>query len=145
MKQSISACSNTAGVVDLGPKLCRFEGNPVETLRNAAARFWLGARRHPRLAAGACAVVLGMPLAVIAMTTTPAQAHPGGTARAVGAGPGLAPTVNWALSGTASATSAESGEPASNAIDGDAGTDWCTSGWTGTLEVDLERPGQVAD
>jgi Glycosyl hydrolase family 53 len=64
-----------------------------------------------------------MPLAVIATTTTPAQAHPGGTARAVSAGPGSAPTVNWALSGTASATNAESGEPASNAIDGDAGTD----------------------
>jgi arabinogalactan endo-1,4-beta-galactosidase len=51
-----------------------------------------------------------------------------------------APTVNWALSGTATATTAESANPPSNAVDGDAGTDWCTSGWTGTLTVDL---GQV--
>ncbi len=53
-----------------------------------------------------------------------------------------APTVNWALSGTAIATSATSPAPAANAIDGDAGTDWCTSGWTGALTVDL---GQVRD
>jgi arabinogalactan endo-1,4-beta-galactosidase len=51
-----------------------------------------------------------------------------------------AQTVNWALSGTATATTAESANPPSNAVDGDAGTDWCTSGWTGTLTVDL---GQV--
>lgn len=35
------------------------------------------------------------------------------------------PSVNWALSGQASADSSQSGDPASNAIDGDAGTDWC--------------------
>jgi arabinogalactan endo-1,4-beta-galactosidase len=55
-------------------------------------------------------------------------------------GGGGQPTVNWALDGTASATNSESGYPASNAIDGDAGTDWCTDSWTGTLTVDL---GQV--
>jgi arabinogalactan endo-1,4-beta-galactosidase len=49
-------------------------------------------------------------------------------------------TVNWALDGTASATNSESGDPPSSAIDGDAGTDWCTDSWTGTLTVDL---GQV--
>ena len=75
-------------------------------------------RRHPRLAAGGCAVMLAVPVAVIAMITTPAQAHPdsvtASTGRAVaaersgGAGSGSAPTVNWALSGTASATNAES-------------------------------------
>jgi arabinogalactan endo-1,4-beta-galactosidase len=54
--------------------------------------------------------------------------------------PEAVPTVNWALAGAATATTTESGYPASNAIDGDAGTDWCTSGWTGTLTVDL---GQV--
>ena len=48
--------------------------------------------------------------------------------------------MNWALAGTASATTAESGKPAANAVDGDAGTNWCTSGYTGTLTVDL---GQV--
>jgi arabinogalactan endo-1,4-beta-galactosidase len=52
------------------------------------------------------------------------------------------PTIDWALSGQASATNSETGQPPANAIDGDAGTDWCTSSWTGTLTVDL---GQVRD
>ena len=47
------------------------------------------------------------------------------------------PSINWALSGQASADSAQSGDPASNAIDGDAGTDWCPNAWEGTLTVDL--------
>jgi arabinogalactan endo-1,4-beta-galactosidase len=51
-----------------------------------------------------------------------------------GGGP---PTVNWALDGSASATDSEAGDPPSNAIDGDADTDWCTNSWTGTLTVDL--------
>lgn len=38
-----------------------------------------------------------------------------------------------------SAPVSEQRDPA-NAIDGDAGTDWCTSSWTGTLTIDL---GQV--
>ena len=50
------------------------------------------------------------------------------------------PSINWALSGQASADTAQSGDPASNAIDGDAGTDWCPSAWEGTLTIDL---GQV--
>src|SRR5207244_10946297 len=48
--------------------------------------------------------------------------------------------VSGALAGTATASSAEAGRPASNGIDGDAGTDWCTDSWTGSLAVDL---GQV--
>jgi arabinogalactan endo-1,4-beta-galactosidase len=55
------------------------------------------------------------------------------------------PTVNWALSGSATATTAESGRPAADAIDGDAGTDWCTSGWTGTLDVDLGQVRGLSD
>ena len=47
------------------------------------------------------------------------------------------PSINWALSGQASADSAQSGDPASNAIDGDAGTDWCPNSWEGTLTIDL--------
>jgi arabinogalactan endo-1,4-beta-galactosidase len=50
-------------------------------------------------------------------------------------GPGSG--INWALSGTASADSSGTANPAANAIDGDAGTDWCPSGWEGTLTVDL--------
>ena len=105
--------------------------------------------RRPRLVAAACAALVAVPLAVVAVAATTAQARPDGsltrdtrtvgTERA-GGGPGAAPAVNWALSGTASATTAEPGKPAANAIDGDAGTDWCTSGYTGTLTVDL---GQV--
>jgi len=91
-------------------------------------------------------VLLAGPLVTAAMIV-PAQArahaaaHTTGKAAAAAADhgrPGL-PAVNWALSGTATATNAASGDPAANAIDGDAGTDWCTSGWTGTLTVDLGR------
>ena len=105
--------------------------------------------RRPRFVAAACAALVAVPLAVVAVAATTAQARPDGSltrdTRTVGTeragdGPGAAPAVNWALSGTASATTAESGKPAANAIDGDAGTDWCTSGYTGTLTVDL---GQV--
>ena len=107
--------------------------------------------RRPRLMVAACAVVLAAPLAVVAATGTVAQARPdGGAARAAGGaaadgGEGSAPTVNWALAGTASATTAESGKPAANAVDGDAGTDWCTSGYTGTLTVDLGQVRSLAD
>jgi len=55
------------------------------------------------------------------------------------------PTVNWALSGQATATSSESADPASNAIDGDAGTDWCTASWTGSLVVDLGEARVLSD
>src|SRR6185312_17324436 len=67
----------------------------------------------------------------------------GGVAAEGGGGP--VPTVNWALAGTASATTVESGKPAANAVDGDAGTDWCTSGYTGTLTVDLGQVRSLAD
>jgi len=114
------------------------------------------ARRRPRLAVGACAVLLAAPLAIVAVASQAAQARPDGSAAQAGTdasaargaragATGSAPTVNWALSGTATATTAESGQPASNAIDGDAGTDWCTSGWTGTLTVDLGQVRSLAD
>ena len=110
--------------------------------------------RRPRLVAAACAALVAVPLAVVAVAATTAQARPDGSltrdTRTVGTeradgGPGAAPAVNWALSGTASATTAESGKPAANAIDGDAGTDWCTSGYTGTLTVDLGQVRSLAD
>jgi arabinogalactan endo-1,4-beta-galactosidase len=100
-------------------------------------------RRTPhrwRLGLGGAALLLVTPIAVVA---TVAQAH-GATSTPVSATAAAAaarvPTVNWALSSAATATTEESANPAPNAIDGDAGTDWCTSGWTGTLTVDL---GQV--
>jgi hypothetical protein len=90
-----------------------------------------------RLGLGAAALLLAIPLvtaATAAQTAVPASAQ---------ANP--APTVNWALGGAATATTAESANPASNATDGDAGTDWCTSGWTGTLTIDLGQAWKWAD
>jgi arabinogalactan endo-1,4-beta-galactosidase len=97
-------------------------------------------RRTPhrwRLGLGGSALLLVTPFAVVA---TVAQAHGATSTHSTSAPAARVPTVNWALSGTATATTEESANPAANAIDGDAGTDWCTSGWTGTLTVDL---GQV--
>jgi arabinogalactan endo-1,4-beta-galactosidase len=79
--------------------------------------------------------------AVIALPLVATLSGPAGTATAAGWGQS-APSIDWALSGQASATDSESASPPANAIDGDAGTDWCTSSWTGTLTVDL---GQVRD
>jgi hypothetical protein len=53
-------------------------------------------------------------------------------------GPGLA--LNVGLTGTATASTSQDNDPASNAIDGSASTSWCSTQWTGTLTVDL---GQV--
>jgi arabinogalactan endo-1,4-beta-galactosidase len=93
-----------------------------------------------RLGLGIAALVLVTPLVTAAAASSPSNAAPA-------ARPNVAPTVNWALAGsaTATATTAESGYPASNAIDGDAGTDWCTSGWTGTLTVDLGQVRSLSD
>jgi arabinogalactan endo-1,4-beta-galactosidase len=103
-------------------------------------RYLTSATRHGlsrRLAITALPAVLLVPL----LTSSAARVQ------AAGDGPpgGTVPTVNWALSGTASADSTESGDPASNAIDGDAGTDWCTSAWTGTLTVDLGQVRSLSD
>jgi arabinogalactan endo-1,4-beta-galactosidase len=48
--------------------------------------------------------------------------------------------LNVALTGTASASTSATGSPASNAIDGDASTQWCSANGTGSLTIDL---GQV--
>jgi arabinogalactan endo-1,4-beta-galactosidase len=45
--------------------------------------------------------------------------------------------LNVALAGTATASTEASGSPASNAIDGDASTQWCSTQWTGNVTVDL--------
>jgi arabinogalactan endo-1,4-beta-galactosidase len=51
------------------------------------------------------------------------------------------PAVNLAESGgSASATSAGAGTPASEAVDGSASTAWCAGQWRGTLTVDLGTP-----
>jgi arabinogalactan endo-1,4-beta-galactosidase len=71
-----------------------------------------------------------------------ASAAQAGPATAAGSQPGAShvPTVNWALSGQATAATSQSGNPPSNAIDGNAATSWCTNSYPDTLTVDL---GQV--
>jgi arabinogalactan endo-1,4-beta-galactosidase len=110
--------------------------------------------RSRRSRYGAGAVLLALPLTVAAVilpgpwsragTTTPMGGTAPASAPAQNAGQ-AAPAVNWALDGTAIATTAESANPAPNAIDGNAGTDWCTSGWTGTLTVDLGQVRSLSD
>ena len=87
-----------------------------------------------RLAAVTVPAVLAAPLLVSVPGAAAAAPDPGG-----------APVVNWALAGQASADSTASGSPAANAIDGDGGTDWCTSAWTGTLTVDLGQARSLND
>src|SRR5580692_3405507 len=71
-----------------------------------------------------------------------ASAAQAGPSTAAGSPPGAShvPTVNWALSGQATATTSQSGNPPANATDGNAATSWCTNSYPDTLTVDL---GQV--
>jgi hypothetical protein len=48
-------------------------------------------------------------------------------------------SLDIALEGTATASTAATGSPASNAIDGNASTQWCSTQWTGSVTVDLGR------
>jgi arabinogalactan endo-1,4-beta-galactosidase len=48
-----------------------------------------------------------------------------------------ATALNVAIAGTATASTEASGSPASQAIDGDASTQWCSTQWTGNVTVDL--------
>jgi arabinogalactan endo-1,4-beta-galactosidase len=105
-------------------------------------------RRGRRFALASASVLLTAPLIAAATTAGPAQAratHPGAARASASGFPASPPTVNWALSGQASASSAGSGDPASHAIDGDAGTNWCPDSWTGTLTVDLGRVRSLSD
>ena len=99
-------------------------------------------RRGPlsrRLTITVAPVVLVLPLVAILV-------GPAASPKAAGlAQRGPAPTINWALSGQASASSSGSSAPAANAIDGDAGTDWCPSSWTGSLVVDLGKVRSLTD
>ena len=75
-------------------------------------------------------------------TATTAITHANVTAATDVSANNRALTANWALDGTATATNSTATSPPANAIDGDAGTDWCTNSWTGTLTIDL---GQARD
>ncbi len=48
-------------------------------------------------------------------------------------------SLDIALAGTATADTQAANDPASNAIDGSATTDWCATQWTGAVTVDLGR------
>jgi arabinogalactan endo-1,4-beta-galactosidase len=111
---------------------------------------WQGRDGHRRPSKRSLALVAGpmvlllplLPLAASGSSASSSQASP---ASASAAADSAAPTVNLALAGQASATSSESANPASRAIDGDAGTDWCTSSWTGSLVIDLGQIHSLSD
>jgi len=94
-------------------------------------------RRNLAMIAGP--VLLVLPLAASSPLAASAPSASGASPAA------SAPTVDWALAGQASADSSGSSTPAANAIDGDAGTDWCPSAWTGTLTVDLGKVRSLDD
>jgi arabinogalactan endo-1,4-beta-galactosidase len=97
------------------------------------------------LVAGAGAAVAGPAGAASGASPFPghAAAPAGAATGAIRQGPrhdwpwAQGPGIDWALSGQASADSSQSGDSAANAIDGDAGTEWCPNAWEGTLTVDL--------
>src|SRR6185312_3536295 len=101
-----------------------------------------------RLAATALPALVVLPLLAAAAGPggASAGARPGHPARASTAnrsGPARrgspAPVIDWALSGQVSASTSGPGTPAAMATDGNAGSDWCPSEWTGTLTVDLGK------
>jgi arabinogalactan endo-1,4-beta-galactosidase len=103
--------------------------HPLTTLRSRLSR-------HLALTAAPALLVLPLMAGLSGSAVSPQAGQPG---------PQGGPTVNWALAGQASADSTESGNPASNAVDGDAGTDWCTGSWTGSLVVDLGQVRSLSD
>ncbi len=93
---------------------------------------------RPRRARRWAAVPVWLSACALLVAASAAQVGSATVARAQGAS--QVPTVNWALSGTATATTSQPDNPPANAIDGDAATSWCTDSWPDTLTVDL---GQV--
>jgi arabinogalactan endo-1,4-beta-galactosidase len=85
-------------------------------------------------------VPVGLSLCALLVAASAVQTGSATAAATQHHGPGQVPAVNWALSGQATATSSQSGNPPGNAIDGDGATSWCTDSWPDTLTVDL---GQV--
>jgi arabinogalactan endo-1,4-beta-galactosidase len=92
-----------------------------------SSRAWLRAAVIVAVAAVAALAVAGlMPATSINAGSALADETPS---------PGLA--LNIALTGTATASTSQPNAPASNAIDGSASTNWCSTQWTGSLTVDL--------
>jgi arabinogalactan endo-1,4-beta-galactosidase len=82
-------------------------------------------------------VSVGFSLCALLVAASAVQIGSATAASAQHRGPGQVPAVNWALSGQATATTSQSGNPPGNAIDGDGATSWCTDSWPDTLTVDL--------
>lgn len=121
--------------------------HPVPSL---ARPLWGRPTRRLTWAAAAASAV------TLVMTAAPAVARPAvplatvpatgvGTDAFAGPGPGATgvPSVDWALSGQATASTSQPSAPASNAVDGDAATSWCTASWPDTLTVDLGQVRQL--
>jgi Glycosyl hydrolase family 53/F5/8 type C domain len=94
-------------------------------------------RQHGRWWAIAV-VLLSCTLALLAGALAPNRAVRLGNALA-DAPPSAGTSLDIALTGTATASSEAAGSPASNAIDGRATTQWCSTQWTGSVTVDLGR------
>jgi arabinogalactan endo-1,4-beta-galactosidase len=110
---------------DAAPTVSDTGGLPRQD-RRRRARQWVAVPVWFSL----CALLVAASAAQVDSATA-ARAQPGAS---------QVPTVNWALSGQATATTSQSGNPPANAIDGNAATSWCTDSWPDTLTVDL---GQV--
>jgi arabinogalactan endo-1,4-beta-galactosidase len=101
--------------------------------------------RHRRPLVRSVALIAGPVVLLVPLAASGPSFGSAPAASPAGSSASAAPTVNWALGGQASASSSESSDPPANAIDGDAGTDWCTDSWTGSLVVDLGRVRSLSD
>jgi arabinogalactan endo-1,4-beta-galactosidase len=84
----------------------------------------------------ACAAPVAMATARTRATTAHKRPHRVAHHDGHATGP-YATALNVALAGSATASTEASGSPASNAIDGDASTQWCSTQYTGDVTVDL--------
>src|SRR5215469_7807938 len=95
-------------------------------------RSLIGRKRWVTLPVGSALCAL-----FLAASATTAATGATGTSTAASApqASSKVPAVNWALSGQATAGASQAGNPAANAIDGNAATSWCTNSWPDTLTV----------
>jgi hypothetical protein len=122
--------------------------SPAAALRRSRQTTILR-RRGFRAIAAAAAIGLGLTVASSGSATAgsasflaaaPSVHDQGGNGPAGGG-----PAINWALAGLATADTSGTNTPASNAIDGDAGTEWCPNQWEGSLTVDLGQVRPLSD
>src|SRR2546423_11105866 len=93
------------------------------------------------LAAAMVAAAILTALGALSPGSSPSLAGSVVAGSAFGASPpGRGLALNIAVTGPATASTAQDNDPAANAIHGRASTSWCSTQWTGTLTVDL---GQV--